>query len=88
MTAPVLTPVIGVPSTIPASKLGTLTGVASYDGPYIGGATGLGLGQTPFKYDATLASGSQRTVLPAVQSSSPCPSLGATWWAAWLRPAG
>jgi hypothetical protein len=53
MTAPVLTPVIGVPSTVPASKLGTLTGVASYDGPYIGGATGLGLGQTPFKYDAT-----------------------------------
>lgn len=50
-TAPTLTPVVGVPSTIPASQLGTLTGVAVYDGPYNGGPTGLGLGTIAFKWD-------------------------------------
>jgi len=70
MTAPVLTPVIGVPSTIPPSKLSTLTGIASYDGPYIGGATGLGLGQTPFKYD-TDSSGYVTLDTPAVPLALP-----------------
>ncbi|WP_407540221.1 hypothetical protein Q0M94_02125 [Deinococcus radiomollis] len=50
-TPPTLTPVVGVPSTIPASQLGTLTGVAVYDGPYNGGPTGLGLGTIAFKWD-------------------------------------
>ncbi|GGR16899.1 hypothetical protein [Deinococcus ruber] len=51
MSAAILTPVVGVPSTIPPSKLSTLTGVATYDGPYIGGPTGLGIGSMPFKWD-------------------------------------
>ncbi|MCD0165127.1 hypothetical protein [Deinococcus sp. 12RED42] len=53
-SAPTLTPVVGVPATI--TNLTTLRGQATFDGPYLGGPVGAGIGSIPFEWD-TASSG-------------------------------
>lgn len=48
-TAPTLTPVVGVPATI--TKRDALTGLITYDGPYLGGPAGAGIGSVPIAWN-------------------------------------
>lgn len=50
-STPTLTPVVGVPATI--TNLTLLRGQATFDGPYLGGPVGAGIGSIPFEWDTT-----------------------------------
>lgn len=50
-STPTLTPVVGVPATI--TNLALLRGQATFDGPYLGGPVGAGIGSIPFEWDTT-----------------------------------